>query len=293
MGFVYIATGTIAVSGTAGAPLGAIINPVGSGYDLRVSGLVPLPVPGYGNPPTATVNRYNVIITSALVDATKIPAALSFDTDASAAVALVYTTMSHTLTEPSEANLTMRVALPLLQYMDNPPVVIPPGSTGVLEALEDGGGIPILFGILWEEVPLTSRVVHLASSTLPAAGAYTTTTAYTLPDGTKSVTFWNTYTRGAAGGYALHQVQWGNGTESAAPEGILSTALAITQPSGQSQLVCGIIEGPHPSGAGALMYPPLTVSVPAGVTTVRMVSAEAGVVGTPGTLLTAITTSAT
>lgn len=293
MGNVYIATGTIAITGTAGAPLGAIINPVGSGYELRVSGLVPLPLPNQGIPPTTTVNRYNVIITSALVDATKIPTVLPFDTDASAGVALVYTTMSHTLTEPSEANLTFRVALPVLQYMDNPAVVIPPGSTGVLEALEDGGGVPILFGILWEEVPLTTRVTHFASAALPAAGAYTTTTAYTLPDGTKSVTFWNTYTRGAAGGYALHQIQWGNGTDSAAPEGILSTALAITQPSGQSQLVCGIIEGPHPTGAGALTYPPITVTVPAGATTVRMVSAEAGVTVTPGTLLTAITTGLT
>ncbi len=290
MANVYTATSVIQINGGAGAVLATFENGASSGVVIAILG-VRATAYGDGNPPPTRVRRYAGTIAAVSVTPANVPVAWPHLVTSPAAQAVIRTTESHTFSSPSSPTLSGELdVLTLL-----PPaamVYVAPGETGALETIEAGGGTHILFAVQWAEIPISSRVVHYAAA-LPAAGAYTTTSAYTLPDGTKSVTFWNTYTRGAADGYALHQIQWGNGTEAAAPEGILSTGVTITQPNGVSQLVCGVIEGPHPQSASALVYPPITVTVPAGATTVRMVSAELGVTATPGTLTTAITTSAT
>ena len=292
MANIYTASGIVTIGDSAAEMLATIENPADSGLVFAIIGLVPFPT-GDGNPPGTRVLRYAGTVGAVEVDAGAIPVPWANTVTSPPAKAVVRTVESHTFSPPGGAQTFGGELAVLALLPPSAPVFVLPGETGVLDSVEGGGGTRILFAVQWAEIPLSTRVVHLASSTLPAAGAYTTTAAYALPDGTKSVTFWNTYTRGAAGGYALHQIQWGNGTESAAPEGILSTAVTIAQPNGQVQLVNGIIEGPHPQSASALAYPPITVTVPAGATTVRMVSAEFGVTGTPGTLLTAITTSAT
>jgi len=113
-----------------------------------------------------------------------------------------------------------------------------------------------------------ARIAHRASAALPNAGAFTdaTDTPFaTLAEGTRSVTFVCTYTRGAAGGYALYQVWYGDGTSTWSAPTRYEPVLVTT-------------------GAGAVTAA-ITVAVPPGVTTVRLSAREMGVVATPGTLV--------
>lgn len=130
------------------------------------------------------------------------------------------------------------------------------------------------------------RAVHLASQTLPGAGAFTAQAAFNVPSGVGEITFWVTYTRGAAGGFANLQILFGNGTEEG-NDVVLNTAVTVVQPFGTQQIFEQIIEAPHPAAAGAINFVVAT-RVPRGATTIRMLAAEAGVVGTPGTIAIAL-----
>lgn len=132
----------------------------------------------------------------------------------------------------------------------------------------------------------TARSVHLAAGALPAAGAFTAQAAYAIPSGLGEITAWVTYTRGAAGGFPIFHVMWGNGTETGQDVNI-DSAVTVTQPQGRQNVYEQELAGPQPSGAGAITYA-VAIRVPRGATAFQMLAAEAGVTGTPGTIAIAI-----
>lgn len=126
------------------------------------------------------------------------------------------------------------------------------------------------------------RSVELASAALPGAGAFTAQAATAIAATTTKISYFVTYTRGAAGGYPQFQMLWGNGTEEG-PEMVRDTALIVAQPLGIEQGYQFRMYGPTPSGAGAITYV-IAFDVPAGATTAKLLAAELGAVGTPGTI---------
>jgi hypothetical protein len=131
-----------------------------------------------------------------------------------------------------------------------------------------------------------ARTVHLASAALPAAGAFTAQAAFAVSSGVGEIAFWVTYTRGAAGGFPIFHVLFGNGTEEGQDITVDAT-IVPTAPQGRQQFYMQELAGPIPAGAGAIDYV-IPVRIPRGATTVRMLAAEAGVVGTPGTIAIAL-----
>jgi hypothetical protein len=140
--------------------------------------------------------------------------------------------------------------------------------------------LPVSFSQLPAEIP---AFVHCASAALPAAGAWSAQTAWGVPAGISEITFFITYTRGAAGGYPVFCVELGAG-------GVLSLEQweddnpAITDPIGIGSLYDHVrdVRGLHPAGAAAVSRA-ITVTIPRGVTSIALRAAEAGVVATPGT----------
>lgn len=133
-----------------------------------------------------------------------------------------------------------------------------------------------------------ARSVELASAALPAAGAFTTQTATVLAAGIRRVTYWFKYTRGAAGGFPVVQVTFGNGIDNAVLGVGDANTLVVTQPTALFNVYQMQQAGPQPSGAAAIEWC-WTYPVPANATSVRAQAAELGVVGTPGTMQIAIT----
>lgn len=134
------------------------------------------------------------------------------------------------------------------------------------------------------------RRVHLAASALPGAGAFTAQAFTPVPIATKRITYWVTYARGAAGGFPAFRAQWTNGTELAneAVEDLAS--LAIAQPFGSVNVLQQEILGPAPADDSGLTYP-LVFEVPDASIGVRLLAAERGAPGTPGTIAIALTGS--
>lgn len=284
----YTASAVITLSGAAHTVFAALINPANSGKIVRVRIVLPAPIATLGYPPATKVERYNVVITAVETNAANIPTIYRSTSSGPAPVALLYTRDSHTFTKPNVSEKNFEVLLPLIvAIQDNEPIDILPGQTGVLEAVEDGGGVPVTFLAQWVEV--LERATHIASGPLPASGAYDTPSYYALSEDVKKVTFWPTYTVGAAGGYAVHQIEWENGTESGAPEPVLGSTVTITGNVATQVLYRREFEGPRPSDGNPLAYPPITVTKHARATGVRFRSAEKGVTLTPGTFGCGIT----
>lgn len=131
-----------------------------------------------------------------------------------------------------------------------------------------------------------ARSVHLASQALPAAGAFTNQAAFTVPAGITEISFWVTYTRGAAGGFPYLQVLIGNGTE----EGndiTIDQNIVVAQPLGTQNIYEQQLAGPIPASAAAITYV-VAVRVPRGATKIRLIAAEGGVPATPGTIAIAL-----
>lgn len=129
-----------------------------------------------------------------------------------------------------------------------------------------------------------SRTAHLASATLPAAGAFTSQTAYTVPEGLTQITAYVTYTRGDTAGTVLLRPQWENGTEVARV-----TATASTTASSENQRdTLGFREFVSPSVSGAITFA-IVFDVPAGVTAFKLIAAELGATATPGTCAITLT----
>lgn len=133
------------------------------------------------------------------------------------------------------------------------------------------------------------RQVHVASQVLPAAGAFLTPEWQDIPKGTTRVTYWVTYTRGAAGGYLRSEAHYSNGSEDSR-EVIIDPTLVTSQPNGRLPLLLEQFEGPQPADGNAITYALTYEGLPAATRQVRLLVAEAGVTGTPGTVAVALTT---
>jgi hypothetical protein len=134
------------------------------------------------------------------------------------------------------------------------------------------------------------RQVHLPLQMLPLAGAFTTQNQFSIPTRIRRVTFYLTYTRGAADGYAIFRLLWGNGVEEN-PEAILNIDSGSGGPVwiGQ-QLRMQDLHGPAPIDSSPLDFS-LYATVPGGATTVRLVAAEKGALANPGMLAITLTAS--
>jgi hypothetical protein len=129
------------------------------------------------------------------------------------------------------------------------------------------------------------RFSHRDSAALPGAGAYTTAQAWhTLEDqSVTEVTFYLTYTRGAAGGYPQFRVELGNGTESGVEQVIAESPTIVGAVATRSIYDETLdVQALHPSDANAVTRP-VTLQIPRGTKKIRLLAAEVGVVGTPGT----------
>lgn len=131
-----------------------------------------------------------------------------------------------------------------------------------------------------------ARTAHLASTTLLAAGAFTSQTPYTIPEGVVSITAYVVYTRGAVGGQVKLRPQWANGTETA-----YETAVSGSAASGgtlRNQIELRELLGPIVDTTSAVTFL-VQFDVPAGCTTFALYAAESGVTGTPGTCAITLT----
>lgn len=129
-----------------------------------------------------------------------------------------------------------------------------------------------------------SRTAHLASAVLPAAGAFTSQTPYTVPEGVTQITAYITYTRGDTGGTVLLRPQWANGTETAREAVTVSTSAS----SENQRDTLGFREYVSPSVSGAIVFR-IVFDVPAGATTFVLFAAELGATATPGTCAITLT----
>ena len=125
-------------------------------------------------------------------------------------------------------------------------------------------------------------VAHLASATLPAAGAFTNQTAFPLSPKHLRITVNVTYTYAAANGQVLLKPMWTiGGTEIQGT--VEDTALDLSvAPFGRQSVYLHQVKGPIPQSGSALSFP-FTFDCPAGATAFRCLAAEIGVTGTPGT----------
>lgn len=129
----------------------------------------------------------------------------------------------------------------------------------------------------------------IAAAALPGAGAFATGDASVMP-GTKRVTTWITYTRGAAGGYPAIRA-WSKPMPSASVPApgfyrvpILDLAsFAPAAPEGRENFYLEELLGPIPADGNPINYE-LTWVLPANAAIFRLQLAERGVVGTPGTV---------
>jgi hypothetical protein len=153
------------------------------------------------------------------------------------------------------------------------------GGNAVIPAVDTSGRVSITNNRI-------ARTAHLSSATLPAAGAFTSQTPYTIPEGVVSITTYVVYTRGAAGGQVKLRPQWANGTETA-----YETAVSGSAASGgtlRNQIELRELLGPIVDTASAVTFL-VQFDVPAGCTTFALYAAESGVTGTPGTCAITIT----
>lgn len=137
------------------------------------------------------------------------------------------------------------------------------------------------------------RQVHLASGPLPAAGAYTSQDYIDLRPGTTLIVFWITYTRGGADGQPKYRIQWGNGVETNADELLQQDAgLTITNDEGEIPYFLERPIGPPPPDDNPRTYVlPISVKDCWGAKQLRLLVAEKGNEGAPGTIAIAYTGS--
>jgi len=124
----------------------------------------------------------------------------------------------------------------------------------------------------------------IASAALPLLSAFTPGVA-DLPPGTKRVTCWITYTRGAAGGYPAFRASSrpvASGAYHRTPILDLSS-FAAAAPNGAMNFYLEQLLGPIPADAAAITYE-LTFLIPANAVQFQLEVAELGVPATPGTV---------
>jgi hypothetical protein len=135
-----------------------------------------------------------------------------------------------------------------------------------------------------------SRQVHLPTTVLPLGGIFTSQSPFSIPTRIKKITFYVKYTRGAPNGFATFHLLWGNGVEET-QETIRDIELVPedTSRAGQNLFIQDLM-GPAPTDNNPINFI-LSVLVPGGVTTVRLIAAEGGVPSSPGTIEITLTAS--
>lgn len=135
----------------------------------------------------------------------------------------------------------------------------------------------------------TSRTELIASQVLPAAGAPTSEAFAVLTAGAfRRLSYWISYTRGAAGGYPVYYPQWSNGTDDANELLLDQTSLVVTAPVGKVNLYQEALVGPAPDNDNPLVQV-IQFEVPAYATGARILVAEEGDTVNPGTIAVAWT----
>ena len=149
------------------------------------------------------------------------------------------------------------------------PVPCPPSPSGRCESFE----IP--------------RAIHLAFGLLPPSGAYTNQAPYIIPHSIRNITFFLSYTRGILGGFPALRLLWGNGQEES-QETLVDSDISISGETSIQSMFLQELDGPTPSNNDPLNFV-LETTVPGGARTVRLVAAEKGETGIPGTLIITLT----
>jgi hypothetical protein len=129
--------------------------------------------------------------------------------------------------------------------------------------------------------PVIPRTVVLVEQTLPAGGAFTSQSPFSIPPGIRQVSFYIKYAHGVSGGFPVVRLMWGNGTEETQSSIINGTFSSLGSAYASNQVRLNDLIGPTPSGDDPIFFM-VESSVPGGSTTVRLLIAEGGVIGLPG-----------
>jgi hypothetical protein len=178
--------------GTAGSPSADVISVqgVGGGTPIPISGTVTR-TPSGTQTITGTVDT-ELPTAAALSDsmglAPTVPAvgAYAIAIDGSVARRVRCSTSGNLFVEGPGAAGAALTGRPVAVAFAN-------GGNAVIPAVDTSGRVSITNNRI-------ARTAHLSSATLPAAGAFTSQTPYTIPEGVVSITTYVVYTRGAAGG---------------------------------------------------------------------------------------------
>ncbi len=171
--------------------------------------------------------------------------------------------------------LISRCGVPVSNFSCCPPS--PPPSVIVVK--ECGNGSEVL-----------PRTVVLISQTLPLAGAFTSQPAFAFPVGIRHMAFYIKYARGATGGYPVLRLMWGNGVEEIASTIINSSFTSFEDRVSSQEMRISDLLGPVPNSDDPEFFM-LETSVPGGSITVRLLIAEGGQPGLPGTAEISVTGS--
>lgn len=136
------------------------------------------------------------------------------------------------------------------------------------------------------EIP---RIVHIPTGVLPAGGAFTSQPQFPIPTGIRHVTFYITYTRGAPQGFAAFRLLWGNGQDEH-QETVIDTEVQDDSLTAAQSMFLQNLEGPVPVDGLPVNFV-LYVTVPGGSNRVRLLAAEKGMPGLPGTIGVTLTAS--
>lgn len=133
---------------------------------------------------------------------------------------------------------------------------------------------------------MVERTTHLAAQALPAAGLFTNQAMQELPAGLSKLNLLVTYARGGAGGRPVFDIEWGTDVDTASGHHELIrdlTQFVVSGATGRAPTYIDQIFGPTPQSDSTLKYV-LQYDVPYGITKFRLIVAENGAVGTPGTI---------
>lgn len=139
--------------------------------------------------------------------------------------------------------------------------------------------------------PIASNFVfgptqYLASQALPAAGAFTALQTKAVPLGAKRVTYFVSYSRGAAGGYPIfrpYSFAGSGGTVQGRSVVLDLSSFAAVGQEGATKFYVEELKGPPPDADGPLLYK-LTFLLEPYTTFIDLQVAEGGAPGTPGTI---------
>lgn len=140
------------------------------------------------------------------------------------------------------------------------------------------------------------RRVLQAAAALAAFPTFSTPAPLELPVGTTKVTFFVQYTEGAAGGRPVFRIEYWDALPVDIPPGEIArditidnaVGLTVVSPNGTFDFYMSQPQGPDPAGA-TIDYIISCRDLPGGIRAIRLVAAETGVPGTPGTMQIAVT----